>query len=316
MAAPASAPTVGFDLDELKDTWICKCNISLKQWDKFIQPVCDSISMKHALNHPQVNDGLLLEEVPHITVAMKLPRGILTQDEKNRIRPRLESHGRKRLLEARPEKLVVFHSVREVTPKNNDEDKSKKEKIEFDILAMEMKVSPELIAIHEELSHMFDVKWPYERYIPHITIAFLKPGTGERYRTLELGDHMKSQVFDLDRLVFQPFQDRAASHTELSFFSITDSPKSPTPQQDLDDAKDEKEEETEEDVDKHELSADKDGNPSKRSRDSQLPAKDQSLAASADQDVFSQCKDEDEQAQDQEQEPGKRHKPDQVAAEA
>ena len=48
----------------------------------------------------------------------------------------------------------------------------------YDVLKVEVEVTPELRAIHEKLKKKTENVWSYDDYNPHITIAYLKKGHG------------------------------------------------------------------------------------------------------------------------------------------
>lgn len=55
-----------------------------------------------------------------------------------------------------------------------------------DVFFVRVEVDDKLLGLHKLLVDEYKKPWPRESYTPHVTLAFLKPGTGKKYlKTIE-----------------------------------------------------------------------------------------------------------------------------------
>jgi hypothetical protein len=57
----------------------------------------------------------------------------------------------------------------------------------WDVLYAKPEVNSTILRLQQGISDCYNVKWHFPQYQPHITIAFLQPGTAEKYVKLETG---------------------------------------------------------------------------------------------------------------------------------
>jgi hypothetical protein len=50
-----------------------------------------------------------------------------------------------------------------------------------DVLYAKVQMTDELLKLHKAFVDHYNIKWQHPEYTPHVTIAFLKPGTAKKY---------------------------------------------------------------------------------------------------------------------------------------
>jgi hypothetical protein len=50
-----------------------------------------------------------------------------------------------------------------------------------DVLYAKVQMTDELLELHKAFVDHYNIKWQHPEYTPHVTIAFLKPGTAKKY---------------------------------------------------------------------------------------------------------------------------------------
>jgi 2'-5' RNA ligase/transcriptional regulator with XRE-family HTH domain len=70
---------------------------------------------------------------------------------------------------------------------------------EFDVLKIDIEKSPDLFALNRFLSDNLDHTTTHPDYKPHVTIAYLNPGEGEKYAG---DDFLNGQEFQFNQLIF------------------------------------------------------------------------------------------------------------------
>jgi len=50
-----------------------------------------------------------------------------------------------------------------------------------DVLFARVELSEQLLKLHTTLVNHYNIKWEHGTYVPHVTIAFLRPGTAKKY---------------------------------------------------------------------------------------------------------------------------------------
>lgn len=129
------------------DLWSVQLNILNQETQDTIHKMREQLKKE---------DVLELETQPHVTIRFGFKENI--QNKLNKI---LDS-----------ERVIDFRFGRLTTFKNEDQD----------VLYLEIK-SKRLEEIHHQLG-IFSNEQTHHTYIPHLTIAYLKSGTGDKYKTL------------------------------------------------------------------------------------------------------------------------------------
>jgi len=81
---------------------------------------------------------------------------------------------------------------------------------EYDVVKYEVPVIPELKQYHETIKSLFPYTSSYDKYSPHITIAYVNPGTGKKY----VGKVKKFKI-DFDKAVYSYKKPKESKYTKI-----------------------------------------------------------------------------------------------------
>lgn len=70
-----------------------------------------------------------------------------------------------------------------------------------DVLFLKVQVEDDLLALHKLLVQEYGIPWQHPEYKPHVTIAFMKPGTAKKY--LDKLDKMKATTVIANTVEFR-----------------------------------------------------------------------------------------------------------------
>lgn len=87
------------------------------------------------------------------------------------------------------------------------------ERMDYDVLMFRVR-SPELDELHAQLRTAVSHEWPHDEYNPHLTVAYLKPGTGQAYLDKT---NLDGRMFTVKQIVYRAPDFTQAGHDELVF---------------------------------------------------------------------------------------------------
>jgi len=126
------------------------CSFEIPKWDKLIRGLVDENDI-----YNNKEDEYGFEVAPHCTILYGFAENVNHESLKEYLMP---SH----------HIGILFNDISVFETK------------EYDVLKFGC-TSKALTSMHKATKHYFDNKWEHDGYNPHVTIAYLKPGTGKKY---------------------------------------------------------------------------------------------------------------------------------------